>query len=185
MKNASSPPKEDNLGTLVLVGSVIFILLIVVFVAIWQRFQFHKTTDILKSLSPPLIREVRVYPRAARVGGSFIIFSPPDKLIDDFVNAVTDIRAYRGSPQGILSRDHEWFVEIKTIGGEIIHMQCHLPANKKKVVHGAFGLFYEKGGGPHYGKFQSENLYRWYQQYSHRWLGEEKEDEEISIEFSP
>ena len=77
-----------------------------------------------------------------------------------------------------MSLDHEWFVEIDTTERQVIQMSCHLPANGKQIVHGSFERSY-------YGRFQSQRLFQWYQQYSHRWLGEKEEDEEISIELSP
>ena len=182
MKNNLQSSNRNALVTWISYGVVLFILFAVIVSIIWQTVQFYRTIHTLKSLSSGAIRELRIYPRTT---GKQEIFSPPSALIDNFFQALADIRAYHGSPKGIMSLDHEWFVEIKTADGHIIQMSCHLPANGKKVVHGALGRFYEKGGGPYYGKFQSQDLYHWYQTYSHLWLGEKKEDEEISIELSP
>ncbi len=182
MKNGLEDSERNPLVTRLSYGIIFLLILFALFSVVSQTIQFYRTIHTLKTLSSHAIRELRIYPRST---GRREIFSPPSALIDKFFQALTDIRAYRGSPKGIMSLDHEWFVEIETADGHIIQMSCHLPANGKKVVHGALGRFYEKGGGPYYGEFQSQGLYHWYQQYSHLWLGEKKEDEEISIEFSP
>ena len=165
---------------------VIFLLIVFALLSVaLHTIRFYRTVHALKTLHTRHIKEFRLYPRTTLARGKPIIFSPSENIVDEFLKALSDIRAYRGNPSKIASIDHEWFVEIKTSEGHIIQMRCHLPANKGPKIHGSLGRFYEKGGGAYYGKFQSQRLYEWYQTYSHLWLGENKENEEISIEFSP
>jgi hypothetical protein len=183
MKNVPKTPEKNTLGTRISYGVVLFIIVTVVSIIIWQTIQFYRTTHTLKSLSPLAIRELKIYPRVGSARGKPVIFSSPDTLIDQFLNALIDIRTYRGGSKGVMSFDHMWFIELETTEGRVIQMPCHLPANGKKVVHGTVGRFYEWGVVP-YGDFQSQKMFQWYQQYSHRWLGEKGEDEGISLESS-
>ncbi|MCP4398873.1 MAG: hypothetical protein GY801_16435 [bacterium] len=184
MENILLEPKKSILDKFVYWTFILVVIAIVASI-VWQKIQFYRTIHILKSLSPGAIHELKIYPQAAKVGGYFVTIVAPDPLIEDFLLSLADARSYYGSPKGTLSPNHEWLAVLITVQGQVIQMRSHLPANRKNVVHGSFGRFHEHGGGTHYGEFQSQNLYDWYQKYSHRWLGEKKEDEKISIEISP
>jgi hypothetical protein len=183
MENGLSSQKDDKLGTIVFVGIVLLIIVAAMANAIWQRWHLRSTVSNLKSLTPTVVRELRIYPRAATNKGFPIIFSTPDIIIDEFINSLSDIRTYHGNSGGILSVNHEWFLEIETIDRDVIQIECNLPANKKNVVHGELGRF-EKDRRMHFGAFRSQNLFKWYQQSSHRWLREQRKDEDISIEMT-
>ena len=169
--------KEGHRGKLGATGLLLCIFLRIAFSMIRETIQFSRTTRLLKSLQPHSIREFNISPWTTVGGYSALSFSPQDAIVKDFVRALGDLRAYRGSPKGTMSRAHEWFVEMVTTDGRIIQMGCHLPAGKKNVVHGKFVHILN-------GKFQSEALFQWYQQYSQRWLGEHEKRQETSVERS-
>jgi len=184
VNEAASEP--STLQAIVTYGMIAIIIVGIVITTTWQTIQFYRTIHTLKALSSFEIHELKIYPRVGKAKGIPIISTSPDTMLHEFGDALKDIRAYRGNPSKIMSLDHVWFIELETTKGQIIQMPCHLPENGEKIVHGELGKFYEKGGGPFYGRFQSEKLFQWYQKHSSRWLGEQQgEDKEISIKISP
>jgi hypothetical protein len=85
-----------------------------------------------------------------------------------FLNAVHDLRYYLGSAGSVASFAHNWFVEVLT-DEDIIQMRCAIVVEKPERVLGELGEFVEGGGGLHFGRFQSQQLYQWYQTYHARW----------------
>lgn len=166
--------KKDEIKVVIgLLGCVLFVGGILG-MDYWQQAQFKKVAWHLKTLSLQTIHELRVYRHRPWLATG-TTFSSTEPITKAFLEAVKDIQPYNGSPKGVGSVDHEWFLEVELTSGEIIQMPCHLPANKEEVVHGSFGKFYEKGGGPFYGNFQSHLLFQWYWNYSLLWLGKRHE----------
>ncbi|MCP4398872.1 MAG: hypothetical protein GY801_16430 [bacterium] len=170
-------PKKEEILTLIGLAGILLFMLTIKGMDFWQTKQFNRRVQALTPLSLTSVQEVRIRPRTNQFGGG-IPFAPADPLVAEFLKAVSDIRAYHGSPKGTLSRDHEWSIEIEMTDEHIIQMRCDLPANREEVAHGYFKEY-------HYGPFQSRGLYRWYQKYSHRWLGKKKNDKDMSMERSP
>jgi hypothetical protein len=139
---------------------------------------------MLKSISSSAIHEMRVYPRIILPDRRPIVFSPPDPLIEEFLVALKDMKFYLGGNRGSSSADHTWLVEIYDGNENIVRINCHVPRGIENRIHGRLGQFDTQGGGQYYGDFQSEGLFQWYQQYSHRWLGEQHQDENTSIEMT-
>ncbi len=169
---------ENHWGKLIAAGIFFCIFIVIAISTIRETQQFNRTTRLLKELQANSLRELKISPWAATIEGKGgITFSPQDALVKGFVLALKDLRSYRGSPKGTMSRAHEWSVEIVTTEGHIIQMRCHLPAGKENVVHGDFVHILN-------GNFQSEALFQWYQQHSLRWLGENGKSQETSVERS-
>jgi hypothetical protein len=119
---------------------------------------------------------LRIYPRSGIPRGKSVIFRTPDPLIDEFFRSLSDIRIYWPSHDTVTSQDHSWFLEVST-GGDPIQISFYIPSGKGARVAGEFGNWNLRSS-VHYGDFQSQQLYDWYQKYSHRWLSPPAEQEE-------
>ena len=135
---------------------------------IWQNRQYHKTIETLTSVSPEQITMFRIYPRVQIPVDTSIEFLPPDAIIRDFFQALTDHRPYSYSHDTVASRDHSWFLEV--MAGEVfIQISFHIPSDNGNIVAGWLGK-YHQNSMTSYGHFQSQQLFQWYQKYSQRWL---------------
>ena len=149
-----------------LVLGVIFVVWIIV--TFWQERQYQTTIKALTSIPPEQVTMFRIYPR--RVGtpiDTHIEFTPPDSIITDFFQALTDQRPYSYSHDRA-REEQQWFFEVAA-GEVFIQISFHIPYDNDNIVAGMLGKF-TKNSTRSYGYFQSRQLYQWYQTYSHRWL---------------
>ena len=160
---------NEKIQEKLLIVILVLIFVTVIVLGIFNQIRFYRTVNTLKSMGFHHVTLFRIYPTASMPDKTPVEFITPDPIIDDFLQSVTDLRAYWGSPGSVASFDHEWFVEIVTEEDKI-QMSCYIPAEKDDIVLGEFGKFSKGGGGSYYGDFQSRLLYQWYQKYSHRWL---------------
>ena len=130
---------------------------------------YEKVTRTLVSMSSKHIVTFRIYPRVGIPVGIPREFSVPDGMIEEFCQALGDIHSYQYDHDTVVSETHSWFLEFDT-ETERLQISFHIPSDRREIVVGELGEFNVGGGGPHYGYFQSRQLYHWYQKYSHRWL---------------
>ena len=133
----------------------------------WQRIQFYRALKALAGINSKTVTLFRIYSRG---GSNSIEFEMPDPIIDDFFQAVVDFRSYWSRSGGVVSDDLVWFMEITPRGKNLIQIDCAVPADEDNIVIGGLDKLTQNGLHLHYGRFQSRQLYRWYQAYSHRWL---------------
>ena len=142
---------------------VIFLLLLIYPIeSIMKRHEEQKEKAIahLRSLEFHQISVFKIYPRVTKPTNTSVTFRVSDPLIEDFFQALTDISTYRPNHDTVKSRDHSWCVEVAA-ESDVFQIHGYIPYRKGNIVVG------ELAGG---GSFQSRQLYKWYQKYSHRWL---------------
>ena len=137
-------------------------------VEMYQQWQYKKTLSSLRTLSPQEVTMFKIYPRVIIPVGKPVEFSGDDPIIGEFFQALTDLRTYHPSHDQVFSEDNSWFLEIST-ESTMIQIDFHIPSPHRNFVAGEFGRFGERRS-TFYGSFQSQNLFQWYQKYSHRWL---------------
>jgi hypothetical protein len=152
-----------------LIGFLIFIVLIASWG--WQKWQYRKAISTLTSISPEQVTMFRIYPRVIIPVDEYIKFKAPDPIVTDFFQALTDHRPYSYSHDRVWGHQ-EWFFEVAA-GEVFIQISFHIPYEKGEIVAGRLGK-YTKNSMTSYGCFQSQQLYQWYQKYSHRWLTPEE-----------
>ena len=118
---------------------------------------------ILLAIEPSDITLFRIFPRTGKPIGSSIEISPPEPIIDEFIQALTDIGTYLPNHDTVELREHTWSLEISTEEAEkIVPIHFYIPYQQGDIVVA------DMLGNDGY--FQSRQLYQWYQKYSHRWL---------------
>ena len=148
-------------------GVALFALIFFAIFTFWyiqQKIQYRQSIEALQKLSSWHITKFRIYPKVINPVGYSVEFYHQDPIIDEFLQAFSNIYSYRPTHDRVESRVHNWFVEIST---KDIQRGIHfrIPAEKGNIVAGNIdGL----------GWFQSQQLFQWYQKYSHRWLEPEK-----------
>lgn len=150
---------------------VIIILVILMMgagTAVYQKVQYHRTIQAFTTIVPQQVSTFRIYPRVFKPVGTPIEFRNPDPMIDEFFHFLTDLRSYQPSHDTVTSRDHSWFLEVAT-EDSMIQISFHIPSHLDDTVAGLFGKYSNTRYGT-YGSFQSQELFQWYQKYSHRWL---------------
>ncbi len=110
------------------------------------------------------ITSFKIYPFA----GQPIAFKTSAPIVEAFLTSVTDFHSSSSSAGSIASLDHSWLIEI-LIQEEMIQMSCSILSGKDHVVFGYIGKF-RPTSALYYGHFQSQQLFQWYQKYSHVWL---------------
>jgi hypothetical protein len=149
--------RKKKLLTIIAFG----LFLIIVGGITWQQIQFYRTIKTLKSIDPHQIIIFRVYPKFGSPFGSPVEFKQPDPIIDNFFQSVTDLRSYWSNLSPVATDEHSWFLEIATEEIDVIQMSCSIPAKKNNTVIGELDSL---------ALFQSQQLFEWYQKYSHKWL---------------
>lgn len=152
--------KEDKIKGYVF--SVLIILVIIVAgLHIRRTFQVYHELDELMAIDSKQITSFKIYPRAASAIGTPIKFSPNDPIVIEFLHAITDIQPYNSTPGSIVSNNQEWFLEVIIDGKTMIQMNCCICHEIPDRVIGKFNRHF---------RFQSHQLFQWYQKYSHLWL---------------
>ncbi len=149
-------------------------VIIVVLIALWSREKglSRKAIEDLTSISPEQVTMVRIYPRVVTPVGTYVEFTPPDPIVEDFFRALADHRSYSYSHDRVFGKDHQWFFEVAA-GEVFLQVSFHIPDDNDTIVAGMLGKFTSHSTRS-YGDFQSRQLYHWYQKYSHRWLEPEE-----------
>jgi hypothetical protein len=136
--------------------------------------KYEEKVNVLTSTDSQGVVEFKIYPRVIAPAGIPVEFSASDQIVDAFFQSLKDIHPYPTSRDTIASWDYNWFLEVYAKGwGDMIQIKFYIPSRKGDVVVGTLGEFH-KTGGSHDGQFQSQQLYHWYQKYSHRWLEPEE-----------
>ncbi len=104
----------------------------------------------------------KIYPNVSGQFGTPREIKSPDPLIDDFFESISDIHGYSGR-YTVASEQDGWFIEF-SFNNRKVQLSCSIPVQKKETIVGWI----------EYNKYQSRQLYHWYQQYSHRWLTPER-----------
>ena len=132
-------------------------------VGMYRQWQYQKALSSLCALSPHEVTMFKIYTR-----GEPVEFTGDDPIIEEFLQILTDLHTYYPNHDQIFSEDDSWFLEIST-ESMMIQINFHIPLPHRAFVAGKFGRFGERRS-TFYGSFQSQNLFQWYQKYSHRWL---------------
>jgi hypothetical protein len=119
----------------------------------------------------------KVYPTgSSRASGSPVILSPEDQMAHEFFEAIQDLKAYPSHARStVASENHHWFIDIAT-KHDLIRIGFYIPAEilgmlgTREAGDFVVGGFYTTDLKGDYGKFQSRQLLKWYQKYSHLWL---------------
>ncbi len=135
-------------------------LAVLIALSSWQKWQYRITIGELTSISPEEVTMLRIYPRVGIPVDTYIEFTPPDAIIQDFFQAITDYRPYSYSHDRAW-KDQQWFFEVAT-GEVFIQISFHIPYDNGNIVAGMLGKF-TKTSTTSYGYFQSRQLYDWYQ----------------------
>lgn len=154
---------KENLG-------IIIFLCILIGIGIFRygtRRTYQKTIDTLASIDASHVTGFSIYPKTTRPSGIPVIVRPPDPMIGEFFQALTDVRRYPAS-RDTVAQEQAWFLEISTAEG-LVQIACYVPFQKGNIVVGGVGKFTTSGGG-YTTEFQSDSLYQWYQKYKHRWV---------------
>ncbi len=141
---------------------------------LYQKVQYQRKLDILTSLTPQQVTLFRIYPRVIIPSGTPVEFRVSNPLIQEFLQALTDLKTYWPSHDRVNSRDHSWFLEIAG-NGEVVQIHCYIPSDKEGIVVGEIGRF-RQNSGTSYDHFQSRNVFQWYQKYNNEWLTAVSED---------
>jgi hypothetical protein len=163
------------------------VIILLIFVAIGggmilQNILFHRTIETLSAMNSQTVAIFMIYPRGSNSIDTPIVFTPPDPIIEGFFQSVPDFRSYWSRSEGVSSHEHIWLLEIAA-KGKLIQMRCSIPVEKGNIVIGSLSELSSSGIKWNYGRFQSQKLFQWYQQHSHRWLGGKSQEERISIEI--
>ena len=138
-----------------------------------RRILYYSTIHALKTMPPETVALFAIYPATYPeiLDSPALEISIPDSMINEFFLAVDDARSYWLSPGSISSLSHVWFMEIMTEDRKI-QISCYIPSQKRHTVLCDLGKF-SATHASYYGEFQSQQLFQWYQIYSHRWLESE------------
>lgn len=94
-----------------------------------------------------------------------VLFDSNERLVADFLQAITDSLSYQPKHD---TTSVQWGIQIKT-KTTIITMWFYIPSAEPESV---VGNIESKNS---IARFQSQQLYDWYQKYRHRWLEPEEE----------
>jgi len=150
----------------IIIVVLVFITIGVTIFSVKERL-YNKKLKALTSIKPEQVITLNIYAKASIPSGSPVKFRAPDLIIDDFLKALTDVHSYSPSRDTIASDEHIWFLEVFTKHIEV-SISFDIPSGKGDIVVGTFGKF--GTFATPYGSFQSQQLFQWYQKYSHRWL---------------
>ncbi len=136
----------------------------------YRIIQYYRILNILHTIEPNQVTTFTIYPGRADPSGHPIKFTPPDTMISEFFQSVTDIHFSlpdRGDVGGI-------FVEI-VYNDTLIQMQIYMRSRKRDIVFGELGKW-RSSSSTSYGEFRSRKLFQWYQKYKDRWLEPERKE---------
>ena len=159
---------RELLKNLLLWGIILLLLYPVTFLFEEHKEQHEDAITLrtqLQALEPREVSVLKIYPRISKPVNTPLAFRVPDPLIEDFFHALTDLSTYRYNHDTVKSNDYTWCLEVVT-GNAVFLVEFHIPIGRGNIVAGKLGE-YRTGGS---GDFQSRQLYKWYQKYSHRWL---------------
>jgi hypothetical protein len=151
---------------------IISILLLAGTIAIGILFgpegEYQRAFNKLIAVTPQQVIAIKVYPKTDRgFSKNPIIFNSPNPLINEFMDALANIRPY--SPSHDRSEDRQvWLLDLLT-EEDVIQILFYIPYEREKNVVGVLRKL-SNSEITDYGSFQSRQLYDWYQTYSHRWL---------------
>ena len=168
----------ENIAEKLRAGVIIFLGLLILGVItgglIYKSREYHRLLKALTSMKSDQVTIFRVYHRG-HGGSEPREFKAPDVIIHDFFVALNDIQSYHPPGRDTAEQDQQWFMEIGN-DQEIVQVAFYIPAQ----IGGVVG--YRQGGdrvvgeimkveshSPYYGRFQSQRLLQWYQQYHKRW----------------
>lgn len=144
-------------------GVIVILLLLYPVSFLFKKIDTQKenTLTVLRSLNVQQVRSLKMYPRVIKPVGTPIIFEEADAIMASFFQSLSDIRSYSPSHDTVASRHHQWTLEMTTNNDQILILECYIPSAKGNIVAGRLK-------SP--GWFQSQNLFKWYQEYKDRWL---------------
>ncbi len=163
---------EEILGLLI----ILLIFILAGRVMFSQKKEHKKITTVLTSVNSQQVTTFRIYPRVIRPVGEPIQFKNSDPLVYKFFQSLQDLQPYSPSHDRVISWEHSWFLEVSA-GGSMMQFPFYIPSHTHDIVVGETVKFGEYGSF-HYGHFQSELLFQWYQTYKGLWLEEPDGKEE-------
>lgn len=152
---------------------ILFIVTILVMTSFCDKIKFRNKIKELTEVKPHEVITLKMYPGAIRPIGTSNEFSAPDRMIHEFLQSLRDARSYYPNHDTVASQKHRWFLEAITTDNNI-QFAFYIPSLKSNIVIGRLGKW-DENYATFDGYFQSQNLYHWYQKYSHRWLEPEEE----------
>ena len=147
-----------------------FAMIIGAFVFKW--IQLHRTLKMLTTTEPQSITVFKMYPRVMNPVGPPVNFSGSDRMVGEFLQAISDFRYTFEGGSSVASADHMWTVKIAIRGGrgDAILIRYYIPSKGDDFVLGDVTKMSLTNKEVSYGAFYSRSLFQWYQKYSHLWL---------------
>ena len=135
----------------------------------YQKVQYTRVKPILMSIAPDEVTSFRIVSNVSESSTDEEArdFGQETELVTEFFQALEDMQFAAPLYQEYLE---QWSAHIKTATTGVT-IEFFIPADEPILV---VGLVDSEAG---YSYFQSQQLYQWYQKYSHRWLTPEESSE--------